>query len=297
MTSIIKDNTATLWRPDLYRIFFLLSLTQTPVKISTHILREEQVKEAVTLTGAITRANGLQCKFTVNKIDYPAKASFLTDPSCEYSAVLATNTPKGEQLVEYSGNARIMGRMLDSFGLPEELDIHFSLPGRMRPLRRHMRRNCAQWDGILPGLTLLSGDLTSRKQLVSLMRAYYSTNTRIIPRLINISPGGVCLHTEDAIASRLMHGNDRYLFFFFTKSPLEERIPWVFQGIKAGTFRVPKGTDKGLRIQFVKELDWQNRDGDDLCWNNVKRRGSGNLKRVLDNMVTERKDNIEPVRS
>lgn len=284
MTSIIRDNTAPLWRPDLYRVFALLSLTQTPVRITTRILEAGKAGGDIVLSGCLTDVKGLECVFTVNDVIYPENGGFLTDPSCEYSAVLATNTSKGTQLIEYSGNARILDRAVDANGVLDTLKMHFSLPGKMRPLRRHNRQKCDHWKEFLPGLALLDEEITSRRQLLALMRHYYRKQGRIVPKLVNISPGGVCLRTEDAIARRLMQGSDRYLFFFFTKSPLEEKIPWVFMGRKVGTYKTASQPENGLRIQFLKELDWQNGEGDELNWQDVANQGSVNLKRMLEEM-------------
>lgn len=235
----------------------------------------------VALTGVITHVEGLECEFTVNQATLENQEIPSLYPNCEYVAILSTNVAGRVQLVEYSGTGRILKLVNGSSGVPTQLQAHFSLPGKVRPLRRHPRQNCANWQDVIPGLALSTNDIHNRPQLLSFMKKYFRQKKRSALSLINISPGGVCLRTDDAIARKLMNASDRYLFFFFLKSPLEEKIPWVFLGRKAGAFRIADSMDNGLRIQFMQELQWQN-SVNDLCWSNIAALGSDNLQRMLE---------------
>lgn len=286
MANIIRSGTSTLWRPDLYKIFPIVAVSQTPIKLFTRLDAENLGVVNMELSGLITNVNGQECRVLINESRVEFNVSYPEHPVCEYSMTLASRHMGNNAYTEYMGSARILKSLDVKNGVPGELLLHFSLPSRSRPMRRHDRKSCAHWRDIVPGLALLDSQLRSRQQLLSFFRHYFRKRDRHSPALINISPGGVCLRTEDVIARRLMSSQDRYLFFFFLKSPGEEKIPWVFLGRKAGIFRIPDSAATGLRIHFLNELQWQG-GNPELQWQDISGTGSEKLRRALAGMPRE----------
>lgn len=250
----------------------------------------DQGQVNIVFDGFITNVNGQECQVAIRGSSIEFGSPYPDYPACEYSLVLASHYLGQNFQTEYMGNARILqtGKVRD--GIPGEALLHFSLPVRSRPIRRHDRLDCARWTDIIPGLALLDGKPQSRQQLLSFFHHYFRKPQRKVPTLINISPGGVCLRTEDVIARRLMSSQDRYLFFFFLKSLIEERMPQVFLGRKAGVFRVPQSAANDLRIQFLNELEWTD-NSQELQWHDIAHSGSENLRRILEDLPQEQDEN------
>lgn len=237
------------------------------------------------LTGRISGFDGLEADFRTVSFAFgqdrtaPGSMSFPADPACEYFFVLdGVRRPKGATRMEYSGKAFILDRMLMPNNLPGFLRLRFSLPSRIRPLRRHPRKSCSRGLEIIPGLVLVEKVPQNRSQLVGLLHRYYKSKNRPRPVLVNISAGGACVRTADQIAQRLMGTEESYLFFFFLKTAGREMKPWVFLGRKVG---VSPGLDGGgLRIQFMRELVWQS-SSEELVWRDICSEGSEKLAREL----------------
>lgn len=273
--------TQHIWHPDLFEIFEQARIQKSIVTIQCHLPLDRCNTADVILSGKFGNLEGHKAKFKVESMDMHLEKRFPSDPSCDYS--FALDLPMGKKRigrVEYTGKATILDRILQKNDLPAELLLRVSLPSRIRHVRRHQRKKSKDCQGIIPGLILIDQEPTDRRQLLRLLSHYFRKNNDRRPRLVNISAGGVCVETSDSSGYRLLAADERYLFFFFLKSPQIEKAPMVFLGRKVGAFKAPETGSAALRIQFLRELIW-NGPNSDLVWQDVSGNGSDKMRKIL----------------
>lgn len=270
-----------IWHPDLFEIFAQARIQKSIVTIQCHLPLDRCNTADIVLSGKFGTLEGQKAKFKVESLDMFLEKRFPSDPTCEYSFVL--DLPLGKKRlgrIEYTGKATILDRILQKNDLPSELLLRVSLPTRIRHVRRHQRKKSVDCQGLIPGLILIDQEPSDRRQLLRLLSHYFRKNNDRRPRLINISAGGVCVETSDSSGYRLLAADERYLFFFFFKSPQNEKTPMVFLGRKVGAFKVQETGSAALRIQFLRELVWSG-PNTDLIWQDVTGNGSDKVRQIL----------------
>jgi len=273
--------TRHIWHPDLFEIFEQARLQKSLVTIQSHLPLDLCNTADLTLSGRFGSLVGQQAKFKVESIDMFLEKRFPVDPGCEYA--FALDLPMGGKRygrIEYAGKATILDRILQKNDLPDELLLRVSLPSRIRHMRRHQRRKSEECQDMIPGLILIDREPTDRRQLLRLLSHYFRKNNARRPRLINISAGGVCVETSDSSGYRLLAADERYLFFFFLKSPQLSKLPIVFLGRKVGAFKASESGSAALRIQFLRELVWKGQNME-LEWQDVSGNGSDRMRKIL----------------
>lgn len=277
-----QDNETThIWHPDLFEIFDQARIQKSLVSFQSHLPLDACNTADIQLYGRLRNISGQQAKFLVESLDLSLENSFERDPVGEYS--FAIDMPIGRKRftrMEYSGKAVILARSLQKNDLPAELLLRISLPTRIRHVRRHHRIVSQACLPMVPGLVLIDKTPGDRRQLLRLLEYYYRGKWKTKPRLVNISAGGVCVQTADASGYRLLAADERYLFFFFLKSPEKEKVPLVFMGRKVGAFKGSEIGTTAIRIQFLHELVWASRSPE-LEWRDISATGSEQLRNLF----------------
>ena len=160
------------------------------------------------------------------------------------------------------------------------LTIRLSPHFTTRAIRRHERLDWEPYMKASVGLKIIS-PIPKKRIFLRPVVDDILRETEHKPEIMNISAGGACLLVHRELASHSMAESSSYLMVF---SPYAERNkpPFIIQCRKSGIRPDSEvGLYVGLRLQFVRELDWK-LSTEDLFWKNIIAYGSDTFGEVVE---------------
>lgn len=193
----------------------------------------------------------------------------------DYESPLAEILPPGE----YSGTGSIVDLERDDDNLPTLVALQLSQHFATRPPRRYDRIVWRPAKDSLVRLLAAKPAPEDRKELESLLREAMRLHDKS-DDVVDISAGGACILDDRAPAVTAPGFGAFYLLLFSPHKNEAGALPFVFLAKKAGSRRNAR-EQQGLRLHFVKELDWQASTAGQLVWREIEQCGSQSLNLLL----------------
>ena len=202
----------------------------------------------------------IPCKVSC-RIDYDAPASAATRPG------------------EYNATAALVDLERDDDGIPTLVSVQLGQRFAIRPPRRYDRIVWRPARDSLVRLLVAKPAPEDKSELEALLREAMRLHDKS-DDLVDISAGGVCILDDDAPTITTPGFGEFYLLLFSPHKNEKGALPYVFLAKKAGSRR--NGPEQqGLRLHFVKELDWQASTAGQLVWREIEQSGSQSLNLLL----------------
>ncbi len=180
---------------------------------------------------------------------------------------------------EYSGTGSIVDLERDDDNLPTLVALQLSQHFATRPPRRYDRIVWRPAKDSLVRLLAAKPAPEDRKELESLLREAMRVHDKS-DDVVDISAGGACILDDRAPAVTAPGFGAFYLLLFSPHKNEAGALPFVFLAKKAGSRRNAR-EQQGLRLHFVKELDWKASTAGQLVWREIEQCGSEGLNLLL----------------
>lgn len=261
-----------LWRST--NLLLIQHLIDNGVEITLSIQTGSEIFPELELAGVLTNLDGNSVTFKAFEPDMGVYIPH-TEPGVailfEFSFVLNIVCMAGYPLpILHHGHGQIHGVHRDEEGLT--LTIWLSPHFTTRAIRRHERLDWQPYMKATIGLRIVSPLPKKRIFLRPIVDAILRDEENR-PEIMNISAGGACLLVHRELASHSMAESSSFLMIF---SPFAAHgtPPHIIQCRKSGIRPDSEiGPFVGLRLQFVREIDWE-KSADDLVWRNILAYGS-----------------------
>lgn len=201
--------------------------------------------------------------------------------SCMQQAEAGYMEPLG-----YTGSGEILEAQNGPNNELQYLTVRVSHRFTTRRVRRHVRLDWQDQKQVMVGLQVVNPVPENRQELRNLLEVTLR-DAASRPTLVNISAGGVCLCVDKEMVTRPLAGHEYYLFMFSYLLEQQKRPPEILLGKKVGLRRNVCDEGKmGLRLKFVRELNWQNSQVS-LAWRDIADEGSAYLNALVDKRCKE----------
>ena len=195
------------------------------------------------------------------RIDYDAPASAAIRPG------------------EYSALGTLADLERDDDGVPTLVSVQLGQHFATRPPRRYDRIVWRPARDSLVRLLAAKPAPEDKSELEALLHEAMRLHDKS-DDLVDISAGGACILDDDAPTVSTPGFGAFYLLLFSPHKNEKGALPYVFLAKQAGSRR--NGPEQqGLRLHFVKELDWQASTAGQLVWREIEQRGSQSLNLLL----------------
>lgn len=278
-----------LWRSSNLDVLEKVMRDKAPVTLSLPA-GFDGMSGALKLTGLFGGIDGSVARFFIRKahpaIHGPVHAAE-GSMGCEVSFTNMQRAVAGYmEPIGYTGSGEILAIENDPNGLPQYLTVRVSHRFTTRRVRRHVRLDWKDQKQVMVGLQVVNPVPENRQEMRSLLEVTLR-DAASRPKLVNLSAGGACLCVDKDVVKRPLAGHEYYLFVFSYLLEQQRRPPEILLGKKVGLRRDICGEGQtGLRLQFVRELNWQNSQIT-LAWRDIVDEGSAYLKGLIDSLCSE----------
>lgn len=272
-----------VWQSTRQSLLDTIVSHQIPVRISL-VAKTGQLSPPIEGTFTRVRENTAHfcpCAATdVDTLDAALQGQALPVP-CTVSCRIEYDSPFAMVLRpgEYSSTGTVMDLERDDDALPLLVALQLGQHLAMRPPRRYDRIVWRPAKDSLVRLLAARPAPEDRKELEALLREAMRLHDKS-DDVVDISAGGACILNYMAPAVTTPGFGAFYLLLFSPHKNEKGALPFVFLAKKAGSRR--NGPEQqGLRLHFVKELDWQASTEGQLVWREIDHCGSEGLNLLL----------------
>lgn len=274
------DSHRELWRSA--SLLLIEELIDNGVEITLLIQTGSEIFPELEMTGVLTKLDSNLATFKPSEpglgVYIPHFEPGETIPF-EYSFVLNILCLAGYPMpILHHGRGQILDICRDplDFSLTIWLSPHYTT----RAIRRHERLEWEPHMKATVGIRIVSPMPKKRILLRPIVDAILHEEEHK-PEVMNIAAGGACLLVHRDLASHSMAESANFLMVF---SPYAARgiPPHIIQCRKSGIRPNSEiGAYVGLRLQFVREIDWE-KSADDLVWRTILASGSESFGEMVE---------------
>ena len=183
---------------------------------------------------------------------------------------------------EYRTNGEVVAVRQDDSGNTARLDVRLGHRYTMRKIRRCNR---VVWRPAADSLVRLLAARPAPANGEELQYVLYEA-MRMQDKsedLLDISGGGALISEQRDIVSQPLMLHEYHLLLFSAHKKDAHALPFVFLAKKAGSLPADSTQPdrQGLRLHFLKELDWNASTKGELVWRDIGENGSNDLRLLL----------------